>query len=58
MNITHSDDACVCVCVCIPALVIQKAIRMRHIILSSVGCLALMFHIISKSTTFGEKKSY
>ena len=62
MSITYSDNVClclcVCVCVCILALVIQKAIRMRLIILSSVGCLALLFHIISKRTTLGGKKSY
>ena len=29
------------VCVCILALVIHHAMRMRHIILSSVACLAL-----------------
>ena len=47
---------CVCVCVCFLALVVQHAMRMRLIILSSGACLALPYfytlcHKLHKSNT-------
>jgi len=37
---------CVCVCVCV-ALVIQKAMLMRHIFICGLTDSAIFFHIIS-----------
>jgi len=44
--------ACMCVCVC-EVLVIQHALRMRRIILSSVACPALQYF-----STLSHKRHY
>ena len=52
MSITHSKRVSV-------ALVIQHAMRMRHIVIRGLSCSAILVHIISQTARFsGGGKNY
>ena len=51
---TISNTYCECGCVSV-ALVIQHAIRMRHIVICGLSCSTIFFHVISKRQDFRKK---
>jgi len=58
--VLHNLCVCVCVCVCVyvcvfVALSIQRAMRMRHIVIFGLPRSAKCFHVMSQTARFWKK---